>query len=173
MHPCEVPQPPEPPSQAGDNDGGGGAEAMPRVNVSDKCVPSSFGVGMMFVTVAARGAADASFSVVASLLGKVGVLCSARFCCGSVHKFASSAPCRFPGGVRRSSIAAVVCSASGFFPGRRLSLVGVGVVYLGPSGLAERESTLLLPFFCFCRCWRTEWRGGPAHGGSGLFMAPI
>lgn len=55
-------------------DGGFGPEDLrPRVNVSDKCVPSSFGIGMMFMAVAAQGGQNAGFSVVASFLGKVGV----------------------------------------------------------------------------------------------------
>lgn len=145
---------------------------MPRVNVSDKCVPSSFGVGMMFVTVAARGAADASFSVVASLLGKVGVLCSARFCCGSVHKFASSAPCRFPGGVRRSSIAAVVCfCVGGFFPVVGYPWLALVWSILGPRDW-QREKYAFVAAFFFLSLLADQMEG-PAHGGrSGLFMAP-
>lgn len=55
-----------------DNQQQGGWGSASRVEVSDDCVPSSFGVGMMFLTVVARGERDASFTLVASLVGKVG-----------------------------------------------------------------------------------------------------
>eukprot|EP00903_Cladosiphon_okamuranus_P013133 g12248.t1 len=110
LHPCEMPQR-QPHSRGSvdhddaeddDADDGSGPEDLgPRVNVSEKCAPSSFGVGMMFMTVAAQGGEDASFSVVASLLGKHTVLVpgvpqhavtSPMIPCGSATK-TPSGPC--------------------------------------------------------------------------------
>ena len=75
-HPCEAPldtaAPPinanaSGPASPGQEAGGG----FPLVNISENCAQSSFGVGMVFLTVAAQGDEDTSFTVMASLLGKV------------------------------------------------------------------------------------------------------
>ncbi|CAB1114966.1 unnamed protein product [Ectocarpus sp. CCAP 1310/34] len=82
LHPCDVLDEQHQGDSAEGGDDGNDAiddaddvddgEGVPtsNVEVSDKCAPSSFGVGMMFMTVVAQGGMDASFSVMASLVGK-------------------------------------------------------------------------------------------------------
>lgn len=65
-----------PSNSTGGGDGGDGSagtsSSHPLVVVSSDCKQSSFGLGMVFATVVAQGGIDTSFTVVASLLGKVG-----------------------------------------------------------------------------------------------------
>lgn len=62
----------DPSSSPGQQQGGAGWDgASPLVNISENCDQSSFGMGTMFLTVAAQSDADLTFTVMASLLGKV------------------------------------------------------------------------------------------------------
>lgn len=68
LHPCDA--------QGDGDDGDANDNVFPpgessKVDVSDTCTPASFGVGMMFMTVAVQGTSDAHFSIMASLVGKV------------------------------------------------------------------------------------------------------
>ncbi|CAM9344963.1 unnamed protein product [Scytosiphon promiscuus] len=81
--PCDVSgQQPRQDDQGGEGDGDGDADGdanaedvapideSAQVDVSEECRPSSFGVGMMFMTVAVQGTSGAYFSIMASLVGK-------------------------------------------------------------------------------------------------------